>query len=39
MVAREYNMDIYKFMKISIGTAMRNPEMLKFVPITLKLKK
>ena len=32
-------MDIYKFMKISIGTAVRNPEMLKFVPDHLKTKK
>ena len=32
-------MDIYKSVKISIGTVMRNPEMLKFVPDRLKTKK
>ena len=32
MVASEYSMDIYKSVKISIGTVMKNPEMLKFVP-------
>ena len=29
MVDSEYSMDIYTFAKISIGTVMRNPEMLK----------
>ena len=38
MVDNEYNMDIYKFIKISIGTVMRNPEMLKFVADYLKTK-
>ena len=32
-------MDIYKSIKINIGTAIRNPEMLKFVPFHLKTKK
>ena len=33
------DMDIYKSLKISIGTVMKNPEMLKFVPDPLKTKK
>ena len=32
-------MDIYKFINISIGTVMKNAEMLKFVPDHLKTKK
>ena len=32
-------MDIYKSVKISIGTVMINPEMLEFVPDNLKTKK
>ena len=32
-------MDIYKSLNISIGTVMKNPEMLKFVPDHLKTKK
>ena len=32
-------MDIYKSLNISIGTIMKNPEMLKFVPDHLKTKK
>ena len=32
-------MDIYKSVKISIGTVMKNPEMLKFVPDHLETKK
>ena len=32
-------MDIYKSVKISIGTVMANPEMLLFVPDHLKTKK
>ena len=32
-------MDIFKSLNISIGTAMKNPEMLKFVPDYLKTKK
>ena len=39
MVDNEYNMDIYKSVKISIGVVMRNPNMLKFVPDHLKTKK
>ena len=31
-------MDIYKSVKISVGTVMKNPEMLKFVPNHLKTK-
>ena len=32
-------MDIYKSLNISIGTEMKTPEMLKFVPDHLKTKK
>ena len=32
-------MDIYKFLNIIIGTVLKNPEMLKFVPDHLKTKK
>ena len=39
MVDGEYSMDIYKSVKISIGTVMKNPEMLKFVPDHLKTEK
>ena len=39
MVDRECSMDIYKFVKTSIGTVMKNPEMLKFIPEHLKTKK
>ena len=39
MVNSEYSMDIYKSVKVSIGTVMRNPAMLKFVPDNLKTKK
>ena len=39
MVDSEYSMDIYKSSNISIGTVMRNLEMLKFVPDHLKTKK
>ena len=39
MVDSEYNMGIYKSVKIRIGTVMRNPEKLKFVPDHLKTKK
>ena len=38
MVDSGYSMDIYKSVKISIGTVMRNPEMFKFVPDHLKTK-
>ena len=39
MVDSEYSMDIYKSLNISIGTVMKNPEMLKIVPDHLKTKK
>ena len=39
MVDCEYSMDIYKSAKISIGTVMKNPEMLKSVPDHHKTKK
>ena len=38
MVDSEYNTNIYKSLNISIGTIMRNPEILKFVPGHLKTK-
>ena len=31
MVDNEYNIDIYKSVKLSIGAVMRNLQMLKFV--------
>ena len=34
----EYNIDIFKSIKISIGTMIKNPEMLQFVLVILKLK-
>ena len=39
MVDSEYNMNVYKSVKIRIGTVMRNPEMLEFVPNHLRTKK
>ena len=39
MVEIEYSMNIYKSVKISIGTVMKNPVMLEFVPDHLKTKK
>ena len=39
MVDSEYSMDIYTSIKISLGTVMRNPEMLKHVPDHLKTNK
>ena len=36
MVDNEYSIGIYKSVKISTGTVMKNPEMLKFVPEHLK---
>ena len=39
MVYSECNMDINKSIKISIGTVMRNPKMLKFLSDHLKNKK
>ena len=38
MVDNEYSISIYKSVKISTGTVMKNPEMLKFVPEHLKTK-
>ena len=32
-------MDIYKYLNISIGTAIKNPQMLKFIPDHLQTKK
>ena len=32
-------MDIYKSLNVSIGTVMKNPEIIKFVPDHLKTKK
>ena len=39
MIDSEYNIDINKSVKISIGAVIRNPKILKFVLIILKLKK
>ena len=39
MVDREYNIDTYNSAKISIGTLIRNPEMLNFILDHLKTKK
>ena len=39
MVDSEQSTDDCKSTKISIGAIMKNPEMLKFIPTTLKLKK
>ena len=39
MVDSEYNMEIYKFSKISFGTVMKKLEMLTFVCRYLKAKK
>ena len=39
MVDSEYNVGIYKSVKISIGAAMRNPEMSKFVLDHVKTEK
>ena len=39
MVDSEYNMEIYESVKLSIGTIMGNPEILKFVTDYLKTKK
>ena len=38
MVDSEYSTDDYKYSKKSIGTIIKNPEMLKFVPDHLKTK-
>ena len=39
MVDRECSIDIYESVKTSIGTVMKNPEMLKLIPEHLKTKK
>ena len=39
MADSEYSTDNYKSPKISIGTIMKDPEMLKFVPDYFKTKK
>ena len=39
MVDSKYSMDVYKSVKINVGTVMKNPKMLKFVPDHLKTKK
>ena len=39
MVDGECSMDIYKSVKISTGTVMKNTEMLKLIPDHLKTKK
>ena len=39
MVDSKCNMGIYKSVKISIGTVMKNPERQRFVPDYLKTKK
>ena len=39
MVDSKFNMGIYEYVKISIGTVMGNPEMLSLVPHHLKTKK
>ena len=38
MIDSKYSTNIYKSFNISIGTARRNEEMLKFVPYHLKTK-
>ena len=38
MVGSKYGMGIYKSVKISIATVMKNPEMLKFIPGHIKTK-
>ena len=39
MADSEYGMDVYNSVKISIGTVMKNVDMLKFVPDHRKTKK
>ena len=39
MVDNEYSLDNHKSLKISIGSIIKNPEMLRFVPDHLKTKK
>ena len=38
MVDSEYSTNIYKSLNVNIGTEMKNPEMLIFVPDHLKTK-
>ena len=38
MVDRKYDMDIYEYVKISIGTVIGNPKMVNLVPNHLKTK-
>ena len=38
MVDSAYIVNIYKSVKVSIGTVVKNPEMLKFIPDHLKTK-
>ena len=39
MVDSEYIVDTYEYVKTSIGTVIRNPEIIKFVPDHLKIEK
>ena len=39
MVDIEYSTDKYKSLKLSIGAIIKNPEIVRFAPIILKLKK
>ena len=39
MFDSKYSMDIHRSVKIYIGTVMKNPRMLKFLPDYLKTKK
>ena len=39
MVDRNYTMDVYKSVKIGIGTGIKNSEMLKFFPDHLRTEK
>ena len=39
LVVSEYSMDIYKSVKISIGTEIKNTEILQFAPDDLNTKK
>ena len=39
MVDSEYSIDNYKSLKISIGSIIKNPKFLKFIPDQLNTKK
>ena len=39
MVDSEFSANIYKSLKITIGTIIKNPEMIRFVPDHRKTKK